>query len=653
MKWVTIVELMSVNTLPSTVQGINQKAKRENWIRRRKPNAEGNVYEYLITSLPLEVQRALAEREALTLAESTLAEAKAAREQRVAADKQVAKRMSALTDKQRETVEARLLVVDYIKALLKSGDKRRVTLERVSRESREGRLPENIAQALPKALARNTGNGIGVRTLNEWLCQSERCQGLVQTTLTFAPVGCGRSKKSLSQYFWLPDFLECYQVFTGIPLAEAYRNFALRFAGLYPHQSLPSEHLVRQVMRKIPPLVRERGRKGQSALRAMATYTKRDWSVLHNNDVWVGDGHSLKMKVAHPEHGQPFTPELTLIMDAASRYIVGWSLAYSENTFAVADALRNAMINHGIPALYYSDNGAGQTSKILDADLTGILHRLGIDHQTGIPGNPQGRGIIERVMQTLAYPIARRFQTYYGTGADRDAVRQISQATVSLSKAIAEKRTELTLKQQSALGKLPKWRELLTVIQESVDNYNHHHQHSELKCTPFQRREELKALYPDDDVVMLSEWEAKELFRPAFKRKVQRGWLTLFNQHYWHNHLEALNEQEVLMLVDQHDPRTVIVRDLDGRYLCEAQLNGNTAPAFAQSLIEQSRQKRAERKLQRLEDEARKAKAELRPAIELQAQEDLSALVGDLDWQTFNPVKEEAEILLFASDQQP
>jgi putative transposase len=98
----------------------------------------------------------------------------------------------------------------------------------------------------------------------------------------------------------------------------------------------------------------------------------------------------MEFKVAHPEHGQPFTPELTVIMDAPSRFVVGWSVAYAESMLAVSDALRDGMVKHGIPAMYYSDNGSGQTNKALDAPLTGILPRVGTHHETGIAGNPQG-----------------------------------------------------------------------------------------------------------------------------------------------------------------------------------------------------------------------------------------------------------------------
>ncbi|EPP1151054.1 Mu transposase C-terminal domain-containing protein, partial [Yersinia enterocolitica] len=84
-----------------------------------------------------------------------------------------------------------------------------------------------------------------------------------------------------------------------------------------------------------------------------------------------------------------------------TRYVVGWSLSLAENVIAVADALRHGMQSHGIPLIYYSDNGAGQTANVLDADITGILSRLGVEHPTGIPGNPQARGIIERLNREI------------------------------------------------------------------------------------------------------------------------------------------------------------------------------------------------------------------------------------------------------------
>lgn len=92
---------------------------------------------------------------------------------------------------------------------------------------------------------------------------------------------------------------------------------------------------------------------------------------------------------------------------------------------AVTDALRYGIATHGKPFLYYLNNGSGETNNTLDADITGILTRLNIEHLTDIPGNPQGCNIIERLNRTLPMRIACHFTTYlYCTGANRETARK-------------------------------------------------------------------------------------------------------------------------------------------------------------------------------------------------------------------------------------
>ncbi|MGL9773308.1 MAG: hypothetical protein ACR5LG_03295 [Sodalis sp. (in: enterobacteria)] len=162
------------------------------------------------------------------------------------------------------------------------------------------------------------------------------------------------------------------------------------------------------------PTEGSRGRVTGSALKAYQVYQQRDWAQMPVNGCWITDGKSLNMKVAHPIHGRPFTPELTLVLDGRTRYLVGWSLSLAENAIAVADAWRYAIQHHGKPLFAYSDNGGGDTNKMLDADITGIFPRLGIEHITGIPGNPQVRGIIERLNGVLPRRLALRFRPITG-----------------------------------------------------------------------------------------------------------------------------------------------------------------------------------------------------------------------------------------------
>lgn len=58
-EWILIKDLIGIKGLAGTPQGIAQRAKKENWQRRRVPGVKGNVFEYHYSSLPVEVQKAL------------------------------------------------------------------------------------------------------------------------------------------------------------------------------------------------------------------------------------------------------------------------------------------------------------------------------------------------------------------------------------------------------------------------------------------------------------------------------------------------------------------------------------------------------------------------------------------------------------------
>lgn len=58
-EWFSSHELIKIAGLPNTVQGINQKARRENWIMRKKSGVQGKAVEYHIDNFPEEIQKQL------------------------------------------------------------------------------------------------------------------------------------------------------------------------------------------------------------------------------------------------------------------------------------------------------------------------------------------------------------------------------------------------------------------------------------------------------------------------------------------------------------------------------------------------------------------------------------------------------------------
>lgn len=398
----------------------------------------------------------------------------------------------------------------------------------------------------------------------------------------------------------------------GIPL-DWYETYSDQPAML---MALPSYDAVIRLVDKLPLRERMRGRVSGSAAKAFEVYQQRDWSQMPVNGCWISDGKSLNLKVAHPIHGRPFTPELTLVIDGRTRYIVGWSVSLVENAIAVADAYRHGMKHHGKPLFVYSDNGGGETNKMLDADIT---------------GNPQARGIIERLNGVMPDRLAKRFLTYNGIGADPNAVRIRGQQMLSLSNALRDGR-ELTAQNKKTLKILPTWRQLIDAVQEEIDDYNNHHGHSELPkvngkwMSPAVYRQWVLE-QEGDDIEYMTDGELREMFMPEVKRVAQRGWIALENNQYFSKELITVDRQEVRVAFDIHDPTEVIVRQMDGTYVCTAIWNGNTASPVPMARVQKALEERVKRKIKPAETKIQDAEDELCPALEHKADTDFSKFI--------------------------
>lgn len=611
--WFSAKELAGIGGLSKHPSNVNRQARKEKWQSQPLKGVKGGGIEYALSSLPESVQIELQKKFVCAVSKP----------KSLPADlRQV--ELKTLTEKQREVAGARMALVAQV-SQLEQAQPRYKAIKFFCEQIKHGGISDDLMRLVETANNKKGKNRtLSERTLNQWVLDYEKADTPEERLKALAPMQ--RVAKKAEEIVWLPDFLAVYRQTNGINVAEAYHYFSAEWDARFADEPLrlemkPSIDQVRAALAKLPKHIKEIGRKTGSELRALNTYVKRDWSVLQVNDVWVGDGHAMKLKVAHPEHGRPFIPEVTLIMDASCRFIVGWSASLAENVLAVADALRYGVERYGIPAIYYSDNGGGEKNWMLDGDITGMLPRLGINHQTGIPGNPQGRGIIERVHQTILYRIARQFETYHGTGADRDTIRQVSTAVISLDKAKRKGATQLTPKQQWAVGKLPSWNQFLDAVQAGVDWYNNEQVHSEIGMTPAQKRRQLMEKMNPDDLVFVTPVEARDLFRPSTLRVAQRGWLQLFNNYYFSAKLLDVDGQKVQVMFDIHDPSQVIVRKQDGTFVCYAELDGNKRDAFPMPFVEKTRQERHARRAKLKQEQLDEINAELNPIITIEHQQ--------------------------------
>lgn len=610
----SVAELLSfkLSSLPSAHKNVLEKAVRENWQSQKRKGRGGGV-EYELISLPTEVQTEIRSRFM-----SAVVEAKPKKLPVVRAEVDVGN----LTTKQREIADARMALVAYVLEL--EGSMSRIkAITYLCNLAKQGEMPPHLVELVAVANAKKTAKRtLSVRTLNGWVVDYCKAENAEQRLKLLAPQV--RQETKPEEIWWLSAFLGVYRQKNGICLTEAYREFEVEWAYQYADNPLlleqcPSLSQVQRAMNKLPLYVKEYGRRTGSHYKQLLSYVKRDWSALRANDVWIGDGHSLKLKVAHPIHGKPFTPELTMIVDGAGRKVVGWSLALSENAFAVADAMRHAISLHGVPAIYYSDNGGGEKNKFLDAEITGMLPRLGIRHETGIAGNPQGRGIIELLNKTIGMTIARQFETGYATGADPETVRKTLYAVNSLANA----KGELTPLQRKAQGKLPTWQQLIEVIQSVIDWYNNEHIHSEIRTTPARKYQQMLHA---EDVVMLSPVELRDMSRPEFIRKPERGWISWNNNSYFNLKLLDFDREEVVIGIDIHNAESVQVRTKDGRFICEAIWNGNTREAFPVAMVEQQRKERHKRRANLKQQQLDEINAELNPVLTIEQKNDFSLL---------------------------
>ncbi|EGG2728966.1 DDE-type integrase/transposase/recombinase [Salmonella enterica] len=633
--WVTAKECVGLPDLPAMEHNIRNRLTKlagdnVGWLRRREGT---KAIEYHINCLPKAAQEIVLERHFKKLMEKTvsLGEVKAPKKRRVDTDSVevteayrgspgvMRERLDALTENQRRVSGARCGVVqEVLKLGSEPGFSCTKAIHFIVEQSKKGTLNARLTELVRIANARKgKSRALSEITLKRWLAGYNKAQNAAECLLLLAPRK--RSAMIVTEISWLSDFMAHYRQSNGRPITEAYEDFVAEWQRRHadePHmlEVVPSYDTVLRAMRKIPEVEKQKGRITGSEYRQLEGFTRRDWSKMPVNYVWIGDGHGMKMKCAHPIHGRPFSPEVTFVIDGGTRFVVGWSLDLAENVFAVAGAIQHGIRNHGKPFIYYSDNGSGETADVLDKEVVGILPRLGINHPTGIAGNPQGRGIIERLNRTLPVRIARKYRTYFGKGADRETLRKTNRNLRSAFNAL-QKGKELNAVQRSAMRDLPSWEELIEAIRDGVEWYNNR-QHSELPMkangkhySPAEYRKKRLA-EEDTEIEWLSEVELRDMFCPVVEKPVRRCEIHWLNNIYYAPELRDEHGRKVLISYDIHNAEKIIVRRPDGSFICEAIWNGNKRAAFpvtAEYHKHQQRikgmRKRAEEKLRDAEDE--------------------------------------------------
>lgn len=583
-----IIEL-GLSSLPSTHPALNRRAKSEAWVWKEikaKGGKNGVRKEYVLPDY------AMAELISKKQDEySKQLEIKGDNTDVANVVPTVSPEL--LADWQRDCGIARLAIVRHILDLADLLGKTKA-VEKFATDSKNGQLTATLADTVRRANAKAGKDGnakVSRATLFNWLKLAEHA-GDNSLVAVLAP-----KHRDVTMPVWGATLLKLWGQPTKPSLSMVMRELVNVMGG----ENVPSYAQASYFLRThVGNVELERGRMGARELKNIQPFIRRDTSELFPTDVYTADGHTFDAEVAHPISGRPFRPEITAIIDVASRKLVGFSIDLAESGLAVLDAIRTAVCTNGVMALFYVDNGSGYKNAMMSRDGSGLMDRLGSTLTHSLPYNSQAKGVVERSHQSIWIQAAKRLPTYIGVDMDKEAKQKVFKKT----------RKDIATFGESKL--LLAWDDFMTLCHDEMQRYNNrpHHAHPRRHNKLTGRKEHLTPQQVWDEklammvnlgkpLVQVHEADMVDLFRPYIERKVLRGEIKMFNHVYFSRDLEQYHGETVHVGYDIHDASQVWVRDVSGRLLAVAKFEANTRAYFAQPVIEQAHEKRALGQLKR------------------------------------------------------
>jgi putative transposase len=528
--------------------------------------------------------------------------------------------------------DARLALVNHAKTLATVEGGMTHAIKRLVRDLAEAAVPEplleqaRIAHQRPRQAGAPEGVPISERTLFRWVGDHRKAGWWALLPAPAPKRGLGAVADDVALV------LRRYSSATGAArnLTDVARAITAELGRPFDEAPVLYER-ARRALPKLDKTALIKARHTGAERAAKLPFKRRMTDGLAPNDVWVIDGHTFKAKVRHPDHGQPFAPEVTLAIDVATRKAVGWSVSLSESTIAVGDCIRFSVATHGVPGIVYSDNGAGERAKVFDCPVVGLFARLGAEHRTGLPGHPQGHGLIERSWQTHMLRAARRYATYQGGDVDDRTLRNVTLELAREQRAL--KRAESGGEVVRLSGKVPSWQQFIGDVAQAVHTYNAEHRHRGLPkhaegaaagrhLTP---DEAWAAMLVPELQVMLDAGALRTMFRPSVLRVAQRGEVRWLNQHYYSPDLMQVDGEQVRVDYDIHDGSRVWVWTPGGEFVCEAvhsaAAGGNAIPYFPVSAVQAARERRVQGIVKRRQAQIDTAERELQAVLPAPAAE--------------------------------
>ncbi|GAA0311497.1 Mu transposase C-terminal domain-containing protein [Rhodovulum strictum] len=628
--WFTARELADLakarglTSFPTTKRGVLKLAEREGWndmpatVARKRPGREGGGgMEYHFSLLPERMQVAVHHLDKRALRTAAHLQAAASERRRIAAIK-----AAGASAKARRVMEARAEVVMSIEGYaISMGEDRawgiarfleaqaayrqRQEIER--RRDRGAVLTDSDLRALAEPLVLTAAEGFDLRPeVVEAANNRPRGRGPIarRTIYTWfkawdeggAPELVPAPTRASAA---LPPGWDGFMRFYAMPAKPSATEALAAYMGTVtdPAMGLTIDQ-VRGALKKLSSLEKSVGREGLLTLKSRMAYVQRTTEGMWPTTVYTADGKTFDAEVADPVSGRPIKPEITSILDVATRKCVGFAVSRKENVIAVTEALRNACLDHGIPAIFYTDRGPGYKNKTFDGDWGGLMARLGITKMHALPYNSQAKGLIERFNGTVWNPLAKRLPTYIGADMDKEAAKAV------------HKRTRREIAEVGRSRVLLDWDAFLAMCRTAIEEYNAR-PHSALPV--FEDPEagmRRRTMSPNEawaahaaagfEPVTVAEDERDDLFRPYEERITRRALVEWNTNTYFHPDLERHHGKTVLVGYDFHQADRVWVREFDaetglpGPLICVATFGGNKeryVPLTAQRAAEETRVK--------------------------------------------------------------
>ncbi|MDD5176797.1 MAG: Mu transposase C-terminal domain-containing protein [Sterolibacterium sp.] len=602
--------------IPTTERGINQTAMRSGWQFQEvkaKGGRTGTRKEYAVATLPPETRTALLERQlhptvsssAVVMAAPLPVASKTPTLSGLLLPVPAVQAMHTLTDKQRAGSDARKGVLAAIHRLqANSGCSQEAAMTTLLTTAKTGKLEPSIDSLLKLARDPRGRSGDGypsIRTLKRWLKAPDLAPKATQQDMNVPP--------------WAPALMKLY----GQPQKPSLSSCMEQLPAQLPRGiTAPSYHAANRFINKLGNVERQHGRMLPRELKNLLPFKRRDASSFTPDAIYTADGHTFDAEVSHPRHGKAFRPEITTVLSVPTRRCVGWSAGLAESTWAVMDALRNAVETGGIPLIWYVDNGSGYKNVSMEDEVVGFTSRLGTSIEHSLPYNSQARGIEERSHKSIWVRGAKKLPTYMGADMDRQARQKVF------------KITRAQLRDTGSSPLLMAWTNFLTWCQGEIDAYNAR-PHRSLPKLRDPASGKLRHMSPNEAwqaainegwaPTMVSAADAKDLFRPEIIATTTRGEIRLFNNLYFSHDLKEFTGEKVRVGYDIHNGDRVWVRDMDGRLICVAEFEANKTNYFPQSAIDKAAIGRAQARERRLEIHLQEVRDELEPPALLEHQQ--------------------------------